>query len=191
MISDLAFTEGLTRIGISVRQPPDKATFGVYYDAIKEQSTDEEWREFCKHVVRTGRFVWFPKVAELLDALTGFRGEPSLLAEASQAYERVLGAANYTPEGGASWTYRDVLERCGRACAQAFLEAGAHSAFVSTFGESKRRERFVEAYVEWSRQEPKDRLLPAGQEQKALPEYRDPSKADARAILERIAGMVE
>jgi hypothetical protein len=168
VIDKLLFAEGLARVGIAVRQPADAATLRVYHDALADQTSADEWPAFCEWAVRSCAFAWFPKVAEFLDALRRFRGERPVGAEATAAYERVLAAGTYTAECGASWTYRGVLEACGKAAADAFLAAGGHLAFATTWDEGKRRERFVVAYAEALRAEPGSRLLPAASERKAL-----------------------
>ena len=183
------FTEGLTRIALATRANVEAAAFAVYHDALDGETTGEEWGAFCKNAVSTGRFSWFPKVGELLDALREFRGEPSLEVEAIAAYEAVMKAGAYTPDGGSSWTWRGVLESCGRAAADAWLEAGGHHAFATTWNEDKRRERFIAAYQQNARAEPATRLLLDG-ERKALPAplehpTRDESAAILRQIVER------
>ena len=164
------FAEGLNRIGVAMRQPPDKATLSVYYDTIGSQVEGQEWLAFARWCVDTDRFhAWFPKVADLRAALREFRGAPPLAVEATRAYERVLESGTYTPHGGTSWNYRAVRERCGEAAAQAFLAAGGNSAFAITFGEEGRRERFVTAYCDAARANPGAALLPAGPRTPALP----------------------
>ena len=96
-------------------------------------------------------------------------GAAPLDQEAVQAYERILEAGTYTPEGGTSWTFRGVRDGCGVAAAEAFIAAGGNAAFVTSWDEAKRRERFIAAYAETARCAPETRLLPAGKEQKALP----------------------
>ena len=189
MIDATTFAEGLTRIGIAVRQPADAATLRVYFDALADDTDAEEWPQFCRWAVRASAFAWFPKVAELLDALRRFRGEQPVGAEGTAAYDRVLASGTYSPQGGTSWTFRGVLESCGRAAAEAFQEAGAHHAFATTWDEAKRRERFVAAYVEAVRAGPSSRLLPAASERKALPsgEGLPSSAAEVRGILRELA----
>ena len=164
------FAEGLNRIGVAMRQPPDKATLSVYYDTIGLQVEGQEWLAFSRWCVDRDRFhIYFPKVADLRAALREFRGAPPLAVEATRAYERVLESGTYTATGGTSWNYRAVRERCGEAAARAFLAAGGHNAFAITFGEDGRRARFVAAYADAARANPDAALLPAGPRTHALP----------------------
>lgn len=176
----------LTRLGAACRQELSDLTLEVYTEALCYQVELSEWERFTRESVSSGRFRWFPPVTELLDALREFRGAPALEPEASSAYERVLGASTYSAEAGASWTYRGVLQKCGKAAAEAFLEAGGHHAFATTWDEGKRRERFITAYVQAARAVPEARLLPAGEEQKLLPAPREITRDEAAAIIRRI-----
>lgn len=186
MIDFKAFVAGLTRIGIAVRQPADSATMAVYHDALSDQTTAEEFEAFSRWSVRACDWSWFPKLRELTDALRKFRGAPPLEAEAAEAYERVLASGVYTPQGGTSWSFRGVLESCGRAAAEAFLVAGGPSAFVTSWKETERREKFTHAYAEAVREEPEDKLLPAGAPMRALPPAPMPSDREAGEILREI-----
>jgi hypothetical protein len=163
------FGVGLAFIAAQVRHPVSELEVEAFYDALSEQTSAEEWRAFVR--VAVARYAWrfLPGVAELLDALREFRGEPSLDSEAIEAYERVLESAYWTPEGGSTWGWRTINTRCGRAAADAFLEAGGHHAFASSYHEHDRRVRFVRAYVQAARSEPSTRLLPPAREQAALP----------------------
>lgn len=183
------FAEGLTRIGVALRQPPDVATLGVYYDSLAGEADTQEWSSFCRWAVDSGRWQWFPKVTEVRDALRAFRGESPVEAEAAEAYQRVLEASDYMPEAGAVWAYRSIVERCGRAAAEAFLVAGGQSAFATTWDEAKRRQRFVEAYVMAVRDEPETKLLPAG-EVKALPPGSVRALMSDQEIMQRVMDMV-
>lgn len=169
MIGALEFIRGLSRIGIALRQPADDATMEVYHDSLAKECDEPEWDAFCNWAVDTSRWQWFPKVSEIRAGLRAFRGERPVEAEAMEAYERVLAAGRYAPEGGTTWSYRAVREACGCAAADAFLIAGGPSAFATTWDEAKRRERFVAAYVIEVLEEPDTALLPAAPAQKALP----------------------
>ncbi len=194
MIDARTFGTGLTRLALAVRETIDAPTVAVYHEVLGERTTPDEWRAFIRAMTASpprhadGR-PRFPAAAELLDALAEFRGRPSLEGEAVQAYERVLASSVYTPEGGASWTYRQVRERCGAAAAEAFLAAGGHHAFATTWDEARRRERFVAAYRAEARERPDARLLPLGPgepKQLSAGEVR-PTRSEATAILRRIA----
>lgn len=190
MIERAVFAEGLSRIGVATRVEVSEAMFNVYHDAIGPQTTADEWRHFTRAAVASGRWRFFPTVAELLDGLREHRGERLPEVEASDAYERVLTSGVYTPQGGTSWTYRGVKEACGVATAEAFVAAGGDSAFRSTWDEAKRRERFVRAYASATRNDPATRLLPAGPRLAltAGDERREPTRGEAGALLRRIAG---
>lgn len=186
MIGDVEFSEGLTRIGIAVRQPADAKTQSVYFDALEYQTTAEEWGRFTKLVSATGRFSWFPKMSELLEALREFRGQPHMLGEANAAYERVLGAGTYAPEGGTHWSFRSVRDSCGVAAAEAFLAAGGHHAFATTWDESKRREAFIAAYKGIVTIQPDTALLPPGEQPKQITSGSEPTAQDATAIVAKL-----
>lgn len=190
MMTPEQFAVGLGRIALALRQAYTAQEQLVFYEAIGHQAEADEWENFARDSVARGRWDGFlPSVAALLDALREYRGEPALEGEAIAAYERVLASACYTAEGGASWSFRAVRERCGAAAARAFLEAGGHHAFATTWDEAKRRARFVSAYVEAVRERPAERLLPAGEqdEPKALPAGDEPfTTPEAAAVLERI-----
>ena len=188
MIDAETFAAGLTRISLAVRQSIDAATFAVYHEALERETNPAEWEAFTLGLAP--RLQWFPKLAELLDALREFRGATPLEAEAVEAYERVLQAGAYTAEGGTSWTFRGVRETCGPAAAEAFLEAGGNGAFANTFRESDRRERFVAAYCQAAREEPEARLLPAAPTHEALPAAPLPTEAEAVRIVDRIRELV-
>lgn len=185
MIDRATFTAGMSVIALQLNLPAVKQTLDAYHLALADETDPAEWRRFFTGAVK--RFGWrfLPTVPQLLDALREFRGAPPLEAEAIEAYERVLQAGAYTPEGGTSWTFRGVRESCGRAAAEAFLEAGGNGAFANTFRESERRERFVASYVQAARGEPEARLLPAGEpEPRAI--LAAPTEAEAVRIVDHI-----
>lgn len=193
MIEAEPFALGLGRIALSLRQAYTPQEQLVYFEAIGPQTDAAEWERFTRAAVASSRWPkWLPNVAELLDALREFRGAPSLDAEAVAAYERVIGAGVYTPEGGTSWHFRAVREACGSAAAMAFLEAGGHHAFASSYRESDRRERFVRAYVAEVRERPQSRLLPAGADaMPTLEAVEPPSQAEAAQAMRRIRAIAE
>jgi hypothetical protein len=131
----------------------------AYREALADLS-DEQWRECVTKALKTLRFM--PKPAELLELATG--GAQKIQSEAGRAFECVIEARTYHPEGGASWTYRGVEEKCGRACAEAFVAAGGAKAFA-VMSERDRPfvfKAFCEAYVAAVRADADSRLrLPA------------------------------
>lgn len=190
MIEFEAFVAGLASIGIACRQAPTVADHEAYYIGLGRELESDEWARFTEWALRPCRWTMFPKLREIQDSLREFRGERPLLVEATDAYERVLASGTYSPEGGTSWTFRAVKESCGDAAAEAFLAAGGHSAFATTWDESKRRERFANAYAEAVREEPAAALLPAGPV-KALPSGEaEPSKIEAAGVIQKLSGMV-
>lgn len=190
MIGVTEFGAGLGVIALQVRHSLQPAEIDAFHAALGDEIEPREWLAFARVAAR--RFGWrfLPTVAELLDALREFRGAPALELEAALAYERVIAAANYTPEGGASWNFRDVRQRCGAAAAQAFLEAGGHHAFATGWDEARRRERFLAAYRDEARERPAGRLLPAGAA-RALPAGEAPqlTEGEARGVIERLRQM--
>jgi hypothetical protein len=73
MIEEKAFVVGLTRLAVACRQPTDKHTLDVYFEALKDQTNPPEWEEFTKDAVHEGAFAFFPKMSELLEALFAWR----------------------------------------------------------------------------------------------------------------------
>lgn len=67
------FAAGLTKIAIACRQEADKVTLQVYAEALADQVEPEEWRAFVAESIRSGRYQWLPKVAELLVDLAEYR----------------------------------------------------------------------------------------------------------------------
>jgi hypothetical protein len=158
------------RLAVAARaQDVNRGTVEVYFDALCPQTTAEEWGCFTRDAVASGRFRFFPTVAEILEALREYRGERLPEAEAIEAYEHVLSAGTYTPNGGTSWNYRAVREACGDAAAEAFLASGGDLAFRANWDESKRRQRFVSAYAATARSASRTRLLGSTQSARALP----------------------
>jgi hypothetical protein len=183
------FAEGLIRLGLAVRQAPDAATLSVYFDSLGDEILEDEWNRFTRWAAKVDRFTpHFPKLAELRAALREFRGAMPLEAEAALAYDRVIGSGTYQAQGGTTWNARAIRERCGAAAAEAFLAAGGHHAFATTWNEAQRRERFNAAYCVAVRQDASTGLLSSGHETKALPETAPPSVDEARRILRNLAG---
>jgi hypothetical protein len=178
---------GLSIIAIQLNHPAGKTLIDAYYLALANETTPEEWQAFVSVAVK--RYGWssIPQVPVLLDALREFRGGTPLILEATMAYDRVIGAAEYNPQRGAWWTYRNIAAVAGKAAAEAFLAAGGNSAFATTWDECHRRERFVAAYMAAAREQPGARLLPEGKPAAELPGYREPSQDEARHLVQRIA----
>lgn len=191
MIEFAAFVAGLTRIGSACRQAPTPLDFEVYHIGMQHHADAAEWDRFTRWAIDPCRWTFFPKLRELQDALREFRGDRPMLAEATNAYERVLAAGVYAQEGGTSWSYRSVRETCGDAAAEAFLAAGGHNAFATTWEESKRRERFVNAYADAVREEPDAKLLPPAPARALLPAAEPPTKVEAASVIERLREMVQ
>jgi len=180
-------------MALQLNQPASKELLDAYHLAMADETDPIEWQAF--HLVAVKRFGWkfLPAVPELLDALREFRGGPKLDVEAARAYERVLDHGGvYTPEGGTTWNYRTVQERCGKAAADAFLAAGGHHAFANAFKESDRREKFIASYVSDVRAAPAT-MLPAGDAVKQIEgEPVAPLTAeDARQAIRKITGLVK
>ena len=191
---ELLFEPGLARLVKAFRQEVDKVTLEVYTEALCYQVELDEWDVFTLACVRAGRFgKWFPKVDDILEALREFRGEPSaaeiereIKREAVQAYERVLESPLRAEDGSAHWNYRTVAERCGKAAADAFMAAGGHHAFATSWDEAKRRERFCAEYVAESKAAPDRRLPPPGEDQKAIAGGNEPTRTEAGSFLDQI-----
>lgn len=189
MIDRATFAEGLSRLAIATQaQDVNEATLNVYFDALGQRTSAEEWRRFSLAVVASGRFRFLPTVAEILDALREGRGERPLEVEAIETYERVIASGQYTPAGGTFWEFRRVRETCGEAAAQSFLAAGGNAAFRTDWDEPKRRSEFVRVYVKTVRSDPATRLL-ATSRRPALAvgaEPEAPGRAEAGSLLRLI-----
>src|SRR5262249_10276447 len=158
-----------------------------YYAALQDETDPEEWEAFCKVAAKRHGWRFLPGVAELHEALRAFQGEEPLDVEAITAYDRVLGAGVYTAEGSTSWTFQRVRETCGPAAAEAFLAAGGHHAFATTYRESQRREAFLAAYMTAVRADPSTRLLPAPAARQALlAPAEKPTRSEASDIVRQI-----
>lgn len=187
---DLArFSVGLSVIAMQLNQPMGEAKIAAFHMALEDETDSQEWVAFCRVAARRFGWKFLPSVPDLLDALREFRGEPALEPEAAKAYEAVIASGVYTAEG-TTWSYREVEKRCGRAAAEAFLEAGGHHAFAGTWGEDRRRERFIAAYVPAARAQPAARLLaPVPEERKALPGRRAELPPSDTALVRTIAAL--
>lgn len=192
MIEFELFVEGLTKIGLALKQPYGAASLTLYHDLIGPQTTAEEWPRFVVAMLKAQRWPErSPNVPELQDALREFRGARPVLVEATEAYERVLVSGVYQPEGGTVWSYRGLKESCGEAAADAFLAAGGNAAFSTTWDEAKRRERFVAGYVEAVREEPMAALLPAVPTKALPPGEAPPSREEAVTVLRRLRDIAQ
>lgn len=193
MIEFKAFVEGLTSIGLALKQPYGAASLTLYHDLIGPHTDAEEWPRFVVAMLQAQRWPGrSPNVPELQDALREFRGQRPLLVEATDAYERVLAAGIYTAEGGTTWSFRAIRETCGDAAAEAFLAAGGNAAFSTTWDEAKRRERFAAAYAEAVREEPRAALLPVGEAVKLLaPIEALPTREEATTVIRRLQDIAE
>jgi hypothetical protein len=191
---EMQFAVGLSKLAASCRQELDDLTVEVYTEALSPLVDPDEWDEFVLSAIRAGRFgaFKFPATAELLDALREFRGAPTLEGEAAQAYDRVLASGTRRPDGeGTYWDHRRIVEACGPAAREAFLAAGGHNAFATTWNEAKRRDQFIAAYLRAARDEPATRLLPAGDQPKQLPSGAELvtasiDQAKAREVVRRL-----
>ena len=188
MIEVVPFSEALAVIGLQLNQPLPPEKLRAFHAALGVETNPDEWWAFCATAVR--RFGWrfMPSVPELLDALEVHRGRAPLAVEATRAYERVLDSRTYTPEGGGTWVYSTVVKQCGVAAGVAFLAAGGNEAFTTTFGEDRRRERFVQAYTAEARACPAGRL-PAVGAAPALPPGAFFSREEAGKVLEKLEAM--
>lgn len=69
MIEAHSFGVGLGRLAAAVRQPLDDLTLEVYFDALKDLGSTEEWTMYvtwCLHADEWSE--WIPKLAELRDS---------------------------------------------------------------------------------------------------------------------------
>lgn len=200
MIEEQSFYAGLGIVGLQLNQPVRKDVARAFYLALEDETTAEEWQAFVRVAVKRFAWTFLPPVPALLDALRVFRGAPRLEAEAVLAYERVLESGSYGPEG-TYWHFREIAARCGAAAAEAFLEAGGHSAFCASDGggyrDTERQKRFVSAYQAAARVAPSGRLLPAATPQRFLPAgerseavaFRPIGRGEAADLLAKTAGL--
>lgn len=151
------FSSGMAALAQAFGVEPVPEMVELWWLAV--QSVDDAaWKRAVLRTVQTTDTTYgkFPPPGLVLKHV-----EPELQGEAVAAYDRVIAAGVYGPESGTVWTFRTVQERCGRAAAEAFLEAGGHEAFRSEYGSDRRRERFIAAYQRVAREEPGTRVLPA------------------------------
>lgn len=200
MIDDQSFYAGVGIIGLQLNQPVRKDVARAFWLAMRDETTAEEWQAFVAVAVKRFAWTFLPPVPALLDALQAFRGATPLAAEATLAYERVLGAGIYGAEG-TYWHFREIAARCGPAAAEAFLKAGGHTTFAASDGggyrDTERQKRFVAAYVAAARAEPAGRLLPAAPPQRFLPVgqvsqergFEQIGRGEAADLLAKIAGL--
>jgi hypothetical protein len=188
------FAARLGFIGLKLRQAIGDPTALAYFEDFMNETDREEWEAFTRVATRQFGWKWVPTATELHDALREWRGEPALDVEAAKAYEATVQSGLYDAEYGTKWSYRRVLDLVGKAAADAFLAAGGHHAFATTFKESDRRERFVASYVSDARANPAARALPAGEEPRQLEGGEEPPKMsaeEAREAMRRIAGFTK
>lgn len=187
LIDVTEFGAGLGIIAVQVRHPLDTQTIDAYHMALGLQTDPQEWRAFCGRAAALRGWRFFPGVVEIQDALRAYRGDVPLAAEAVAAYERVMSAGIYAPEGGRTWNYRAVRESCGAAAAEAWLASGGSRAWESTYHEHDRRETFVAAYQAAVRDDSSAKLLPpaTAEPPKALPPA-PPTESEAAELVGRI-----
>ena len=163
------FGAGLVRIGNAVRHEPSETTLEIYAEALCYQVDAETWEAFTKHSVASGRWSWFPKVKEILDALAEFQGSgrAELLKTADAAYEAVKSAGSYSAETGTTWTYRAVRDALGEVAALAFLDAGGGPSFGYGHDDQRRR-LFVAAFMRESEELAREQRLLSSSPRKEL-----------------------
>jgi hypothetical protein len=188
VIDSLEFSKGIGTIAVQVRHPLSPQESDAFFLAFEHETDAPEWSAFCATAAIRHGWRFLPGVVELLDALRLFRGETPLHVEAVEAYERVVASGEPSTQGGTNWSWRAVARSCGPAAARAFLAAGGHNAFATSWNEGKRREFFVLSYVQEARAEPSSRLLPAGPTMLALPASPDSpiGEQEAAALVERV-----
>lgn len=195
MVDAALVVTGLGVLGLALQRPQPAETLALYARLIAPRVDHGPWSEAIE-AWSTGAAEWefFPSVPAILAAyqarVDAAEGRRPVEVEAVDAYTRVLQAGTYSPEGGATWTYRGVVESCGKAAAEAWLAAGAHEAFATGWNADERRRTFLAAYLEAAREQPETRLLPwrpAGE----LPAAAEPETAlpreQAAEMLKRLA----
>jgi hypothetical protein len=197
------FSVGLGVIALKLNQPVTAEMLKAYHSGFEAVTDPVEWEAFCKAAPIRFRWTFIPKEPQLFDALMQYRGAPSvaeldrqLSTEAGEAYQRVMDSGIYTAEGGTSWNYRTVVEKCGRAAGEAFVSAGGNEAFRVTdekWNHDKRRNAFMSAYQVAVRESPEMsmRALPApkADEQKQLTSgAADPqlTEGEAKGFLDKL-----
>jgi hypothetical protein len=188
MVDRVTFSKGLSLIAEQIGHPATKERIDALYMGLADETDNQEWALFSAKAQARCRWTAIPRVDQILDALSMFRGQRPVDVEAAEAYERVIASGIYRPEGGTTWNYRHLVETCGRAAAEAFFAAGGQHAFATSWDESRRRERFLAAYQLAARQEPGARLLPPGDAPKQLEPGADPqiTAVEAKGFLEKL-----
>lgn len=186
-MTDDAFSAGMAVLARAFGVKPEREMVSLWWDAVGHL-TDRAWDGAVMRTVQITESTYgkFPPPGLVLKHV-----EPELAGEAVAAYERVIAAGVYGAESGTVWTYQRVHDTCGRAAADAFLEAGAHEAFRSEFGSDRRRERFLAAYQREARERPAARLKAGDPEAKLLPagDAEPMTRPQATSALEAIANV--
>lgn len=168
------FADGLELLGNAHRATLGPGHFEAYGLAILPHVSDaKEWRAFVVWALGRGRWRYFPTAMEVVDALSEFRGQGDPTADAVAMYERVMGSGRYSPETGVVWDVGQIRSELGLIAAEAFVAAGGHMAFASTYRSDDRRRRFIEVYAQRVREGRHAAALPAGQAAKQLSGGRD------------------
>lgn len=186
--------DGLSQLAAALQRPQEGTTLALYAERLAARVDAREWASAVAEWTLVAPWRHFPALPELFAAyqarVDAAEGRRPAEVEAVDAYTRVLQAGTYSPEGGTAWTYRGVVESCGKAAAEAWLAAGAHEAFATSWNADERRRTFLAAYLEAAREQPETRLLPwnpAGE----LPAAAEPATAlpreQAAELLKRLA----
>ena len=171
MIDLDAFEDGMKRLGRAFSREISKGVLDVFAGVLSPRLSTEQWGHAVTRALESETF--FPPPAVLLRYGAGDRG---LSAAAGDAYGQILALF----EQGKGVGYRDVMDRFGKAAAEAFIAAGGFRRFSWCEPEDEpfRLKDFRAAYVEQAEVDPISALPPGERPAKELP-----SRAEASAIL--------
>ncbi len=156
----------LSDLAAVLQRPQTAETLALYAKALAMRVKAQPWDEAMADWRLAAPWTHFPALPALFAAyqarVDAAEGRRPVEVEAVDAYTRVLQAGSYSPEGGTTWTYRGVLDRCGKAAAEAFLAAGGDEVWreANDYRAEQRRSAFLAAYIAAAREQPEARLLP-------------------------------
>jgi hypothetical protein len=142
MIEQDTFSERMSELADRFNRPLHEATVRRYYELLSRELTTEEFIAAAELAFRNSSF--WPSPRELIEYI---RPPRDLGLEASQAFDKVLHAGEYTPQGQ-SWLRSKILEEIGEPAAVAFSAIGAQGRLrgITTDDLPWARREFIAAY---------------------------------------------
>jgi hypothetical protein len=133
-----------------------EATLKAYHVQLSRSLDDETFERAAERIFRSARY--WPSPDEFIQAAAGSDAQ----AQAVRAFEQVKRLGDHDPVTGPWFSERKIRELAGRAVAEAFIAAGASSAFASLTPEREPfvRKEFVGAYQRVTGSDP-EAVIPA------------------------------